>query len=81
MVHHDFRGNKQLRGDFAGFKAQLEAIQRLPRLSEAPDDRRLIFVTSFNEWWEGTTIEPAEEYGTTYLDVLRKATDADSEPR
>jgi hypothetical protein len=27
-------------------------------------------VTSFSEWGEGTTIEPANEYGTTYLDIL-----------
>lgn len=27
-------------------------------------------ITSWNEWGEGTSIEPAEEWGTTYLDVL-----------
>ena len=27
-------------------------------------------ITSFSEWGEGTTIEPANEYGTTYLDIL-----------
>lgn len=79
--YHDFRGNKKLRGDLAGFKAQLEAVQRLPRYDDAPDDPRLIFVTSFNEWWEGTTIEPAEEYGTTYLDVLRTTIAPGSESR
>lgn len=27
-------------------------------------------VTSWNEWGEGTSIEPADEFGTTYLDIL-----------
>jgi hypothetical protein len=27
-------------------------------------------ITTFSEWGEGTTIEPANEYGTAYLDVL-----------
>lgn len=27
-------------------------------------------VTTFNEWGEGTAVEPALEWGTTYLDVL-----------
>jgi len=28
-----------------------------------------VFVTSFNEWYEDTQIEPSEEYGTAYLDI------------
>ena len=27
-------------------------------------------VTSWNEWGEGTSVEPAEEFGTAYLDIL-----------
>ena len=27
-------------------------------------------VTTFNEWGEGTAVEPASEWGTTYLDIL-----------
>jgi len=27
-------------------------------------------VTTFNEWGEGTAVEPAAEWGTTYLDIL-----------
>lgn len=34
-----------------------------------------ILITSFNEWLEGHQIEPAEEYGTTYLDRLRELVD------
>jgi len=27
-------------------------------------------ITTWNEWIEGTTIEPAQEYGQTYIDIL-----------
>jgi len=30
-------------------------------------------VSTWNEWLEGTSVEPALEYGTTYLDILCKA--------
>jgi hypothetical protein len=33
-------------------------------------------VTSWNEWWENTEIEPGEKYGSTYLDRTRVWTDA-----
>jgi hypothetical protein len=33
-------------------------------------------VTSWNEWWENTQIEPSERYGTTYLQRTRVWSDA-----
>lgn len=30
-----------------------------------------ITITSFNEWFEGSMIEPATDYGTTYLDITQ----------
>jgi len=28
-------------------------------------------VTSWNEWWENTHVEPSERYGSTYLQRTR----------
>ena len=30
-----------------------------------------ILITSFNEWWEGTEIEPSEEYGEKYINMTK----------
>ena len=34
-----------------------------------------ITITSFNEWYEGTQIEPAASYGSRYLDITRQYAD------
>ncbi|MBM4465263.1 MAG: hypothetical protein FJ014_06915 [Chloroflexi bacterium] len=34
-----------------------------------------IVITSFNEWWEHTHIEPSDNYGFTYLELTRKWSD------
>jgi hypothetical protein len=31
-----------------------------------------IVITSFNEWWEHTHIEPSEDHGVTYLELTRQ---------
>lgn len=33
-------------------------------------DLNAIFLTSFNEWYEDTTVEPREEYGTAFLETV-----------
>lgn len=70
--YKDFRGHKPLAGGIDGFVAQLDAAARIPNPPHLPQAPRMVFVTSFNEWWEGTTIEPAKEYGSSYLDALVK---------
>jgi hypothetical protein len=34
-----------------------------------------IFITSWNEWWENTQIEPGESYGDLYLQITREYVD------
>lgn len=45
-----------------------EFVREFRGLMEPDLDATLI--TSFNEWHEGTTLEPAEEYGNSYLEVV-----------
>ena len=73
--YHDFReGHPQVVGDSEGLMTQLKTFACLPRPSwyskEFPD---LMFVTSFNEWWEGSSVEPdmKQEYGFMYLDTIK----------
>ncbi len=35
-----------------------------------------ILITSFNEWYEGTAIEPSKNSGNSLISVNRKAADA-----
>ncbi len=61
------------------------ANEDAPRLSRSPsrfldDAQKMVnsgafwqLVTSWNEWGEGTAVEPASEFGTTYLDLLSVA--------
>lgn len=48
--------------------------ERFERLSERVlphlADARAVLITSFNEWYEDTAIEPSEQDGTAYLDVV-----------
>ncbi|MBV8980500.1 MAG: hypothetical protein JO086_06345 [Acidimicrobiia bacterium] len=42
--------------------------QAVAAMAAAPVQWKL--VTTFNEWGEGTAVEPAQEWGNTYLDIL-----------
>lgn len=44
------------------------------------DDARAILITSFNEWFENTQVEPHEEYGEAYLRVVRDELATESHP-
>lgn len=69
-MYHDFRDKEPLVGNAEDFRRQLEAVACLPRIRSGIPD--MVFVTSFNEWWEGTQIEPDNHgrYGFEYLDAL-----------
>jgi len=68
--YEDFRGHDKLVGSPEGFGAMLAAAGELA-VSDPAGSRGVVFITSFNEWWEGSTIEPTREYGSGYLDAVR----------
>ena len=35
-------------------------------------DADILLITSFNEWWEGTNVEPSKEFGDLFLRITRK---------
>lgn len=41
-----------------------------------PVNERIIFLNAWNEWAEGTYLEPDERYGKQYLEIVRDALDA-----
>jgi len=74
--YYDFRGNKPLIGNGEDFMKQLREVACLPRtnFNGAP---HIMFITSFNEWWEGTQIEPEDgspdnwnNYGFEFMETL-----------
>ncbi|XAM00898.1 glycoside hydrolase family 99-like domain-containing protein [Phycisphaeraceae bacterium D3-23] len=73
--YEDFRGHDTLAGSTEGFEAMLTAAGEMAA-GDPAGSRGVVFMTSFNEWWEGTTIEPAQEYGTGYLDAISRWRDA-----
>jgi hypothetical protein len=56
---------ERLDGDF--YRSTWDAA-----LASDPD---WIFITSWNEWWETTQIEPSETYGDLYLQITREYID------
>jgi hypothetical protein len=48
----------------------------LDLVADAPKERRLVFVKSWNEWAEGNHLEPDLRFGRGYLDVLREEVNA-----
>ncbi len=69
--YQDFRGHDTLSGSPEGFEQMLHAAAELAA-SDPAASRPVVFITSFNEWWEGSTIEPTDEYGTGYLDAVAR---------
>jgi hypothetical protein len=44
----------------------------LEKLCDHPNERKLAFIRSWNEWAEGNYIEPDERFGRRYLEVLKE---------
>lgn len=78
--YHDFRnkGGKPLIGDTMGLRTQLDKVACLPRPKDFVEGSvpNFIFVTSWNEWFEGSQIEPDDgkgrrPYSFSFIDELR----------
>jgi hypothetical protein len=52
------------------FKAALEATKQ--RLMSRPRDRRIVLLNSWNEWTEGSYLEPDTVHGLKYLEAVRE---------
>ncbi|MDR0541894.1 MAG: glycoside hydrolase family 99-like domain-containing protein [Dysgonamonadaceae bacterium] len=44
-------------------------------LKEKPEEDRIVFIKSWNEWAEGNYLEPDLQYGRQYLEVLKEEID------
>lgn len=46
-------------------------------VKDKPDDKKIIFIKSWNEWAEGNHLEPDRKFGHQYLNVVKKVLSAD----
>lgn len=67
------KGNLQIDRDRANGSYYSTIWEQVIEFSELAAERTLVvMITSFNEWWESTNIEPCSKYGFQYLNITRK---------
>lgn len=47
-------------------------LDAMSLINPMPEERRIIFIKSWNEWAEGNHLEPDQKYGTQYLEVIKE---------
>ena len=52
------------------------ALRAFRLVKKKPQEHRIVFLKSWNEWGEGNYMEPDRQYGHGYIDALRRAMDA-----
>lgn len=45
----------------------------LVQVMQRPREERIVFINAWNEWAEGTVLEPTDKFGLTYLQAVRDA--------
>ena len=56
-----------------------EAVKKaIETIRNKPEQERIIFIKSWNEWGEGNYMEPDLTHGRGYIDALKEALDEDS---
>lgn len=53
-------------------KFRLHLRDVLKQVDNEPQERRIVFVKSWNEWAEGNFLEPDQKHGRGYLEVLKR---------
>lgn len=52
----------------------------IQRTREKPPERRIVFISSWNEWAEGNHLEPDQKWGRGYLEATRSALESARAP-
>lgn len=52
------------------FRQHIQQIKQ--SIAHKPQDKQIVFLKSWNEWGEGNYVEPDQQYGNAYLEVLKE---------
>lgn len=54
-------------------KFKKHVLQTFANVMDKPEDKRIVFLKSWNEWAEGNYMEPDLKFGRSYLEALKEA--------
>ena len=60
-------------------KFKKHILQTFANVIHKPEDKRIVFLKSWNEWAEGNYMEPDLKFGLSYLEALKEALDENIE--